>query len=356
MTSAPDPRLAQIAEEFEHQERECLDTRDRIAKRHAVQMLGDESALIAHYERNAEHFGVRAKAVRAAIAACSVPQDAGLSQLADDMDRIAQRADTTLGTEHQWDAGTAYRQCAVELRKLLDARSQAVPQDAETEKPKPDSADWWRGVAQGLGVQVFDANQKLETLRITAVCETIDSLERGGWLSAEDAAAIRATLPLAARSSAGSPPELTDDQTATRGDRRETGCGRAEGSQARCGVDVGVPPDSRRASTVGDGRVAGRAGGHTITRRYPCGATARGTNPPQICPEHGIGCGIALGIAPAAQPELICPFCREGDFDAIGLKFHLLNHCDAYDLVNELAFRSKVALPAAVPAPPHEEK
>lgn len=28
---------------------------------------------------------------------------------------------------------------------------------------------------------------------------------------------------------------------------------------------------------------------------------------------------------------LVCPFCREEDFDLIGLKVHLTMHCSAYD-------------------------
>lgn len=28
--------------------------------------------------------------------------------------------------------------------------------------------------------------------------------------------------------------------------------------------------------------------------------------------------------------ELTCPFCKENDFDAIGLKRHLLQYCEAY--------------------------
>jgi hypothetical protein len=33
---------------------------------------------------------------------------------------------------------------------------------------------------------------------------------------------------------------------------------------------------------------------------------------------------------PTEDQMLICPFCREGDFDAIGLKYHLYNHCRNY--------------------------
>lgn len=29
--------------------------------------------------------------------------------------------------------------------------------------------------------------------------------------------------------------------------------------------------------------------------------------------------------------ELTCPFCKEDDFDAIGLKTHLMYYCDKYD-------------------------
>jgi hypothetical protein len=29
--------------------------------------------------------------------------------------------------------------------------------------------------------------------------------------------------------------------------------------------------------------------------------------------------------------EITCPFCQEEGFDLIGLKYHLLNYCDAFD-------------------------
>jgi len=29
-----------------------------------------------------------------------------------------------------------------------------------------------------------------------------------------------------------------------------------------------------------------------------------------------------------------CPFCNEDDFDPIGLKYHLIHHCDNYALVD----------------------
>jgi hypothetical protein len=28
-----------------------------------------------------------------------------------------------------------------------------------------------------------------------------------------------------------------------------------------------------------------------------------------------------------------CPFCGEGDFDTVGLKSHLMNHCEEFDKV-----------------------
>lgn len=28
-----------------------------------------------------------------------------------------------------------------------------------------------------------------------------------------------------------------------------------------------------------------------------------------------------------------CPFCNESDFDEIGLKFHILNYCEDFDLI-----------------------
>jgi hypothetical protein len=33
---------------------------------------------------------------------------------------------------------------------------------------------------------------------------------------------------------------------------------------------------------------------------------------------------------------LTCPFCKEEDFDAIGLKYHLLYHCDKFFEVNDV--------------------
>lgn len=35
-----------------------------------------------------------------------------------------------------------------------------------------------------------------------------------------------------------------------------------------------------------------------------------------------------------------CPFCNEDDFDAIGLKYHLTHHCDAYDAVDISSVKS----------------
>jgi hypothetical protein len=32
------------------------------------------------------------------------------------------------------------------------------------------------------------------------------------------------------------------------------------------------------------------------------------------------------------KESLVCPFCNEGDFDKIGLKYHLINHCEEYRL------------------------
>lgn len=31
-----------------------------------------------------------------------------------------------------------------------------------------------------------------------------------------------------------------------------------------------------------------------------------------------------------------CPFCSESDFDLVGLKSHLLNHCDAFASVSQV--------------------
>jgi len=28
--------------------------------------------------------------------------------------------------------------------------------------------------------------------------------------------------------------------------------------------------------------------------------------------------------------DIICPFCKEGDFDLIGLKHHLIHYCESY--------------------------
>lgn len=30
---------------------------------------------------------------------------------------------------------------------------------------------------------------------------------------------------------------------------------------------------------------------------------------------------------------MICPFCKEDDFDAVGLKSHLINYCDIFEIV-----------------------
>ena len=32
--------------------------------------------------------------------------------------------------------------------------------------------------------------------------------------------------------------------------------------------------------------------------------------------------------------EIKCPFCDEDDFDLIGLKYHLIHHCDVYDSID----------------------
>ena len=32
--------------------------------------------------------------------------------------------------------------------------------------------------------------------------------------------------------------------------------------------------------------------------------------------------------------EIKCPFCDEDDFDEIGLKYHLMYHCDVYDSID----------------------
>lgn len=32
-----------------------------------------------------------------------------------------------------------------------------------------------------------------------------------------------------------------------------------------------------------------------------------------------------------SDSDLICPFCKESDFDKIGLKYHLQGGCDEYD-------------------------
>jgi hypothetical protein len=34
--------------------------------------------------------------------------------------------------------------------------------------------------------------------------------------------------------------------------------------------------------------------------------------------------------------DLICPFCGETDFDEIGLKHHLIEYCEKYNLVETL--------------------
>jgi len=39
-----------------------------------------------------------------------------------------------------------------------------------------------------------------------------------------------------------------------------------------------------------------------------------------------------------------CPFCGEDDFDEIGLKFHLIHHCDAYDAVDVSGVKSIFSL------------
>lgn len=32
--------------------------------------------------------------------------------------------------------------------------------------------------------------------------------------------------------------------------------------------------------------------------------------------------------------DLVCPFCHDKDFDAIGLKYHLIMYCDEYAAVD----------------------
>ena len=33
---------------------------------------------------------------------------------------------------------------------------------------------------------------------------------------------------------------------------------------------------------------------------------------------------------------LVCPFCNDGDFDKVGLKYHLENYCKEYDQTSRL--------------------
>jgi hypothetical protein len=60
--------LEKIAEEFERDERESLATAQQIEKRAflGIEFDGDRE-LAAHYRRNVEHYGSRARAVRAAL-------------------------------------------------------------------------------------------------------------------------------------------------------------------------------------------------------------------------------------------------------------------------------------------------
>ena len=42
--------------------------------------------------------------------------------------------------------------------------------------------------------------------------------------------------------------------------------------------------------------------------------------------------GYKEGLRKAKETSnIICPFCEEDNFDLIGLKIHLLNHCSIYD-------------------------
>lgn len=68
----PDRQMLQtVAEEFERSEAETRDTLAQIEKRQGTQPFGDESHLIAHYQKNVEHYRVRAQAVRQALDAGS---------------------------------------------------------------------------------------------------------------------------------------------------------------------------------------------------------------------------------------------------------------------------------------------
>lgn len=67
----PDPLIVDLAEFYEKEEAETRDTLGRIKKRHETRLLGDESSLIAHYEKNAEYYRVRAEALRRVLEAPS---------------------------------------------------------------------------------------------------------------------------------------------------------------------------------------------------------------------------------------------------------------------------------------------
>lgn len=49
---------------------------------------------------------------------------------------------------------------------------------------------------------------------------------------------------------------------------------------------------------------------------------------------------------------MTCPFCGDNDFDAIGLKSHLLNHCKAFDAIEsplqERLRKERGSIPAAL--------
>jgi len=48
---------------------------------------------------------------------------------------------------------------------------------------------------------------------------------------------------------------------------------------------------------------------------------------------------IAL-IRDAGSRGIICPFCKEGDFDLIGLKYHYqMGHCEKYNETGEVSIR-----------------
>lgn len=44
--------------------------------------------------------------------------------------------------------------------------------------------------------------------------------------------------------------------------------------------------------------------------------------------------------AQAAQPSkgVVCPFCNEDDFDLVGLKLHLMQHCENYQATEARPF------------------